>query len=238
MFDILDRPKAMAVETIKGRFPDRDISLVDIGFGRGEFLKSLVQAGYTNLTGTESSTPMIKKLALEAPAVKVISAWGLPQKDYTITTCFEVLEHVEDPLQFLKDLPEGNLFLSTPNANRWWVSLTGLYEPWDEPPSHLHRFKKEALEELLEDAGYSRILVRELPVDFHRILQPFSTWLAFKSKIKTNTKNYETVRGNKIPIASIYRLARVASYPISWPVAKVMSHFGCRGESFYVEAWK
>lgn len=76
-------------------------------------------------------------------------------KDIDLATCFDTLEHLKDPKQFLGNLSEvlrknGVLLLSVPKAKYEPVDKDGI--PTNE--YHLHRFTKDDLSSLLTNAGF------------------------------------------------------------------------------------
>jgi len=73
---------------------------------------------------------------------------------FDLITSFETLEHVDDPIDFLKSLktslkPDGLLLLSTPNAFCFKYDKDKPYNPY-----HLHEYTKGELFQLLEQAGW------------------------------------------------------------------------------------
>ena len=78
---------------------------------------------------------------------------------------YSVLEHVEDPLKFLKDIyrilkPGGTLALSTPNADDWMVANSPDYAAFFYRKVHLWYFTASALQNLASLTGFSTCDVR------------------------------------------------------------------------------
>ncbi len=76
--------------------------------------------------------------------------------DYDIITCFEAIEHVENPEGLVKKLCQalkrnGVLIISTPNEHRM---------PWskDKFPEHLRHFTLEQMIYMLEENGIKNII--------------------------------------------------------------------------------
>ncbi len=70
-----------------------------------------------------------------------------------------VLEHIPDPLSFLKQAramlqPGGKLVLAVPNFDARLRRLTPRAWGWYQVPVHLHHFSSRALQRLLRDAGF------------------------------------------------------------------------------------
>ena len=87
---------------------------------------------------------------------------------FSAVAFFQVLEHVEDPLAFLRIvrrlLPQtGRIYLSVPNPDRCQLNI--YRESWDYPPHHLSRFTKEGLQRLLSRAGFDILKLIPRPMD-------------------------------------------------------------------------
>lgn len=158
----------------------RDKIVADIGCGAGSFLDSIrglcktpvavePYAAFRSFLGKRGYFvyPYVKN-ALEEFKNKV-----------DIVTSFSVIEHVEDPLSFLKDMhrllaPGGRLYLSTPNAKDILLEAQPLYAKFYYRKAHLWYFSPEALVNLLRLAGYTEIRI----IPHHRFgLANFLAWL-------------------------------------------------------------
>ncbi len=251
MITFLDPPKVLAIRDVLRTSP-KDTPILEVGFGRGEFLSELVKSGYKDIIATETSRSMIDKARKRFESkVSLIAvndtSEGADWKEWNgrkLTFCFEVIEHLQNPLALLSNLPKGLLYLSTPNPNRWWVKITGQYESWDYPPNHIWRLGDNGknghlnLRSLLKAAGYTSIEMHSHPIRYDWVFQPITTYLAYKLGIKTNSENYDDVRSNKLPIGGIYRAVRRLSFPLTFPIATVLNKLGYVGESWYVKAVK
>lgn len=172
----LDGAQVRALRLIRSQFPPGSM-ILDVGFGRGEFLEHLLRTGY-EVVGTEVSREGVPgawdRLAGKGSVrLYMTEDPGSVLERPDCTTCFQVLEHLEDPVSFLRSLPLGPALFSVPNKERWWVQLTrGRYESWDRPPNHLHRFDADSLRTLLLSGGYTNVSVLPLPVGYREVLQP------------------------------------------------------------------
>ena len=96
-------------------------SILDVGCGKGDFVDAGLRAGW-DIHGIEPAQP----------AVEIAQSLGLPvarldffsddicRASYDIVTMFEVLEHVSNPISFLRRAadvvrPGGLVYLTTPN---------------------------------------------------------------------------------------------------------------------------
>lgn len=88
-----------------------------------------------------------------------------PSEKFDVVTCFEVLEHQAEPLEFVQRVKSclrpggGYIALSMPNRERW---LTGP-DVLDYPPNHFLRWNAGALRSLLSAHGFEILSVREQP---------------------------------------------------------------------------
>jgi 2-polyprenyl-6-hydroxyphenyl methylase / 3-demethylubiquinone-9 3-methyltransferase len=110
------------INTLKGK------NLLDVACGGGLFSESASSLGAL-VTGIDTSAPLIKKAQAHANPAQKINYKAIDflqyakknsQKKYDIITCFEVLEHVDNPESWLKPLhgllkPDGLLVVSTLN---------------------------------------------------------------------------------------------------------------------------
>ncbi|MFN0157265.1 MAG: methyltransferase domain-containing protein [Bacteroidota bacterium] len=90
-----------------------------------------------------------------------------PSKQYNMVTCFEVFEHVMNPLQFMVNIRDlmatgGVLYLSTPKQT-WSTWYT-----WEH---HFAEYKVPQLIACFEYAGFK--------VEKYRVFDPFPLWFHF-----------------------------------------------------------
>ncbi|MFN3406947.1 MAG: methyltransferase domain-containing protein [Caldimicrobium sp.] len=151
--------------------------LLDIGCCTGNFMLIAKKFGF-EVYGMEASEKAVslgqKKYGLKI--ARALNFEELPiefRGPYKVITAFEVLEHVEEPLKFLKDiynlLEEGGfLILSTPpyfkfenlalsyRKYKWWFN--------DYPPHHLNRFKPWTIYYGLKKVGFTEVVVFTEPL--------------------------------------------------------------------------
>ncbi len=97
--------------------------LLDVGCGMGYFLARAQQAGW-RVRGCDTSEPWVhmtnERVGDEVASVGELSSAIAPDERFELITAWDVIEHVHDPVGFLKDLrsrlaPGGEIFLRTPN---------------------------------------------------------------------------------------------------------------------------
>jgi 2-polyprenyl-6-hydroxyphenyl methylase/3-demethylubiquinone-9 3-methyltransferase len=140
------------------RRPLEGKTALDVGCGAGLLTEPLARLG-AKVTGIDAAPEVI------AVAREHASAQGLEieyrtaaveQVDgqFDLITCMEVVEHVADPVVFVKALakrlaPDGLLILSTPNATGWSkLMMITLAEGLGRIPKGTHDFDK-----FITDAG-------------------------------------------------------------------------------------
>ena len=140
--------------------------LLDVGCGTGAFLAAAQRRGW-EVSGIDFDAVGVR-VARERLGVDSVEPWTLeelidrrPGERFDAVTAFEVLEHVEEPRDFLERCfgltkPGGHFAVSVPFRDRWprWN------EAWDEPPHHMTRWSRKALLAALGRAGFEPIDVR------------------------------------------------------------------------------
>ncbi len=143
------------------RFPGRG-KLLEVGCSYGFFLDAAQQEGWA-ATGIELDDRAVnygrEKLGLKILAGTLESEMGRLEPPYDAIVTFHVIEHLRDPVEFLrrcrKLLREGGvLILKTPNVASWIAKRTGAYWEWLCPPAHIHLFSSGTLDLALQRSGF------------------------------------------------------------------------------------
>lgn len=126
-------------------------TVLDAGCGMAYGAAMLAQAGAAAVTGVDVAGAVLDAVREEMPpGVELHQAdvGDLPFADgaFELITCFEVIEHVPDPLAVLGELrrvlaPDGVLLISSPNRDR--------YVPGN--PHHVREFSSAEFEALLTE---------------------------------------------------------------------------------------
>lgn len=134
--------------------------VLDVGCGGGLFLKMLREHGLPVL-GLEMSQAAAQS-AWKRNGVAVVcgdlSKTPIERGTCAGVTMFHVLEHLHDPVSYLRSardllLPGGRLVVQVPNASSWQFLMFG--ERWNgvDVPRHLVNYRQRDLENLLEYCG-------------------------------------------------------------------------------------
>ena len=137
-------------------------SILDVGCGGGVFLNSFQKIFYNwNLFGVEPTTAFAD-LANRRASAKVLNCnynSGLFSSKFDLVTCNQVLEHVIDPISFLKELKNdlkssGILYLEVPDVSDF-DTLPPDHDRFHM--QHLSIFSIKTLERACSVAGFSLI---------------------------------------------------------------------------------
>jgi SAM-dependent methyltransferase len=142
----------------------RGLRILDFGAGIGEFADVLASAG-GSVECVEPDPEARRQLAQRGlrcyPNLDVLSA-AEPNARFDLVTAIEVVEHLEDPLAYLRRLahitrPRGALFLSTPNFESLRARMMGLRWEQYQNPTHLFYFAYGSLAHALRAVGFRNV---------------------------------------------------------------------------------
>ena len=150
---------------ILDRFRSAGLSgrLLDYGFGAGDLMREAREAGFQVFGVEYSDNARSRALAEGFDVAKEAS--GLSQKGYDVVTMIEVIEHLPNARQALKESfdllrPGGALYVTTPNARGLNPRYLGLEWSVVGPPDHRVLFSRAGLITLAEAVGFRVEFVR------------------------------------------------------------------------------
>ncbi len=139
--------------------------LLDVGCGAGTFLRAASRAGW-EAVGIEVSATAAEHN--RAAGFEVFNGFleeaRYPEGHFDVVVASEVLEHVPDPGEMLREIlrvlrPGGLLWATTPNGRGLSARALGLGWSAVCPPEHLHLFSRRAAHALLSETGFGRVRV-------------------------------------------------------------------------------
>ena len=148
--------------------------MLDIGCGDGQFLEFLERQGYRNARGVEPDG--LRRANARVRGLNVFSslseAMGPDTRPASVATIWHVLEHVTQPVTFLRQCEEGLsasglAIVSVPNQSSWQTRLFGIYSAypdygrhvWYHDPSYINWLQTE-----FPEFGFER--VRDLNFEY------------------------------------------------------------------------
>ncbi len=147
----------------------KDAAILDIGCGGGGFLDRCRDAGYNNLSGIEFNEEALKICRDKGLDVTDSRIEHVAETDrrYDIVCAFQVLEHVPDPVDFVRQASrvltdKGRLILCTPNADSFFKRVH--WHLLDMPPHHMSRLDQQSYEQTCKLLGLSLRDVRFEPL--------------------------------------------------------------------------
>lgn len=203
--------------------PHGGCRLLDFGCGTGKYMARMRDLGWEVL-GVDRSSRAVS-LARELAGVPAVLG-TLPEDRevlageplFDLATCWEVLEHVDDPAATLASirellLPTGRLVLTVPNFAGWGARFFGREWIGLDLPRHLTHFTPATLEAMLRATGYRVV---------HRTTIAQSGWLRHSAR-----------RARPVGVGRLRRL--LSSKLISRTSAAIGARWRA-GESLYVVA--
>lgn len=151
--NILALPRVLEMSKVR--------TFLDVGTGYGFLLPKLRDRYGVSCTGMEISTQEAD-YARSVLRLNVVSRMlhesGLPENAFDVAACFEVIEHVADPVPFVRHMarhvkPGGHVLLMTDNFESSVVKRSGpRFTKWI-PHSHVSGFAPATIERCIAEAG-------------------------------------------------------------------------------------
>ena len=236
------------MDAIPGRAA-RDIKVLDVGCGRGGFLRELSKRGYA-CTGIDIA-PFDENEGSQRPyefKQGPLASHKFPAAAFDAVSIWHVLEHLHDPVATLQELarvlkPGGILSLAVPNVESWQAKVfKGQWFHLDLP-RHLFHFGPASLHPLLRQAGFS--VMRQHTLSWEQntygCLQSAQNALlpkAYQNQLYTLLKNHGSAQGRTLRARlSLAGLAGMAAAMMPLAIAEgVSSAFVGRGASLILYA--
>lgn len=153
--------------------PIKSGKILDIGCGRGDFLYEARKKGF-EVVGVDIDKNSLSK-GRELYGLEELYEIDVNQideffndKKFDVITFFEVLEHLDSPLDFIKRIKSllktnGYIVLSVPNRGRL-IKSKG-----DRPPKHFTRWNEKAVDYFIKANGFKSIFIKKKAIGFEEI---------------------------------------------------------------------
>lgn len=164
------------------------IKVLDIGCGNGFFLERAEELGVKHVFGVEPSIPAIKMAPkyLQSKIKASIFKPGLYKANaFDIACCFHTLDHVTDPLAFVKEMYRilnkgGQASVIVHDTGGLSVKLFGEKSPIFDI-EHIYLFNKAALRKIFMMSGFKTAevfdLENEYPLVYWFRMIPLPPWI-------------------------------------------------------------
>jgi SAM-dependent methyltransferase len=145
--------------------PANQPRILDVGCSNGRFievaLKNSMNAWGVELSDSAiaAAKPEIRKRIYRGDANKIEE---MGEDNFDIITAFDLLEHLFDPLGFLKSLrkiiaKDGIIIITTPDTGSFFRIAMGKAWPMLQPFQHTVLFSRKSAKILLEEAGFNGV---------------------------------------------------------------------------------
>lgn len=157
-------PKDRWENSIVRKILRKEDDVLDIGCGRGFFLKS-IQCQVKNGLGLEFSQYAIDNKVTTFPIrIAMIQDMAKEKARFDVVCSFQVLEHVVNPKEFIQGClevlkPGGKLVLSTPNYAS--TTFQNKSDCWDLPPHHVGHYTEDVYKRIGELFGLKLVSIHQ-----------------------------------------------------------------------------
>jgi SAM-dependent methyltransferase len=160
--------------------------VLDVGSGSGVMAQSLREVGFTSLFAVETDAATRQQTAhLYTQIAESLDAYQGQQ--FELVLLLDVLEHMADPLTFLRQLvpliaPRGRVLISVPNVAHWSVRLPLLLGQFQYrnrgilDRTHLRFFTRNSFRQLLHEVLELEVLSEAVSIPPAEFVLPQAIW--------------------------------------------------------------
>ncbi|BDW90336.1 MULTISPECIES: class I SAM-dependent methyltransferase [Thalassospira] len=162
------RPNVERISELTFEKANQDHTIIDIGAGSGSFLSEWKnehpKASLIAIEPGDQAAKECEKLNIQVKKGVVENTYkGIGPKG-DIVTCFEVIEHVQNPKAFATAVfglvaPEGTAIITGLGVDGFDIQIMWENSRSIMPPHHLNFMSAEGIKELFLNAGFSKVTV-------------------------------------------------------------------------------
>jgi len=151
------------LDTIEPIAPDGP--WLDVGCSTGAFVAEVAARGL-DVEGLEISTVAVEHARARGFTVHQGAVEDfVPNRDYAVITAFDVVEHLRDPVDFIRRIqswlrPGAILAVTVPNMDSFAARAMGRSWFYYAPPDHLHYFSPKTAERLFRSLALEDVSIR------------------------------------------------------------------------------
>jgi 2-polyprenyl-3-methyl-5-hydroxy-6-metoxy-1,4-benzoquinol methylase len=149
--------------------------ILDVGCGNGYFLS--VAAEKSKLCYGAEFSDKLRRFTEQKTGCKVYDNTldELPAEGFDIITLFDLIEHIPEPVPFMKDVdrilaPGGSILIFTPVFDSFGIHVMGSYSSIVDPTEHVLLFTMSSLAFLGRQLGYDIVYSETQGLDVANIL--------------------------------------------------------------------
>jgi SAM-dependent methyltransferase len=139
-------------------------SIFEVGGGNGFFLEAAKDFGFKEIAGVEPSHAAIEAAREDVKPYlisRMMSASVLPNNSFQVGAMFHTLDHLQDPIQTLKDCLEtlesgGTFVVAVHNERSWSARLLGEKSPIIDV-EHTYLYSLKTGIRIFEKAGFTNV---------------------------------------------------------------------------------
>jgi SAM-dependent methyltransferase len=220
-------------------------AVLDMGCGHGLLMKRMKKMGIQTY-GCEVSDRIVQCLQ-ELGYCVYNSTKDAYKKEWLspkVVVLSEVLEHVGNPVEFLKDIrnkfTSSILLLTVPHPRRIHLAVGREYQ--DYPPHHFTRWNAKSLQSALQKAGYDRIDIHEYPIYWREALYGLVVkMISFVNFRQNNNEDKTRKDAFKLEHSDVKNQIFKFFYPLLWLISQPFIPYftakGIKGQSMIAVAF-
>lgn len=170
---------------LASKYVEPKSSLLEIGCGKGYFLQRMERKDVECVGLELNNEAIVNKVCRSEIYREFIEDHIKRGRKYDVVVSFQVLEHVEDPMSFIKSALSllnagGKLILSTPNND--FAIHKNFQDAFDFPPHHVGQYNKQVYENIsgILEINVLGIHMQNTDINFPRFESKTEKYIAFK----------------------------------------------------------